>query len=128
MTPVTGLYAGLLALLLIFLSYRVVMYRRGHMISVGDKGDAELLIRIRAHGNCAEYAPMALLLILLVELQGAPAMAVHLLGLSLVAGRLAHAYGLNAQPKRMMFRVVGMVLTFGVLGVAALGLIAHALF
>jgi uncharacterized membrane protein YecN with MAPEG domain len=43
----------------------------------------------------------------------------HLLGLGLVAARAIHAYGLSQTPHILRFRVLGMSLTFTVIGVAA---------
>ncbi len=79
--------------------------------------------RIRAHGNFAEYTPIALLLIAFVEMtDGAPAI-VHGLGLALLVARLMHAIALSSLTLRPVFRTGGMVLTFAVLAVAAIGLL-----
>ncbi|NNC55212.1 MAG: hypothetical protein HKO07_05785, partial [Pseudomonadales bacterium] len=53
---ITLLYAGLLSILLLVLSYRVVQIRR-QGIALGDGGDLTLQRRIRAHGNFTEYVP-----------------------------------------------------------------------
>jgi uncharacterized membrane protein YecN with MAPEG domain len=98
MLEITSLYAGLLALLFLWLSARVIVYRRGNKISMGDHGDNSLLKRMRAQGNCAEYAPFGVLLLALVEMSGAPNVAVHLLGLMLLSGRALHAWGFSASP------------------------------
>ena len=124
----TPLYAGLLALLLVFLSFRVIFYRFSARISLGDGEDKALQKRIRVQANCVEYAPFGALLLLLAELQGAPLWALHLLGLTLLAGRLLHAYGLGATPQVPRLRQAGMVLTFSMFMATALGLIGHALF
>lgn len=123
---ITPIYASLIALLFLFLSARVIRYRRGNLISVGDAGDKALLQRMRAQANCAEYAPVALLLMLLVELQGAPAIAVHCVGAMLLVGRVAHAYGFSQHPQIMGLRVLGMLLTLTMILVTALGLLVHA--
>ena len=69
---VTALYAGLIALLYLFLSYNVVLARRSQRVSVGDGGDKLVRKRMRTHANCAEYAPIGLILLMLVEMQGMP--------------------------------------------------------
>lgn len=125
---ITPLYAGLITLIFLALTVRVVRYRRANQLSVGDYGDKALLARMRAQGNCAEYAPIGLILLLLVELQGAPGIAVHILGLMLLAGRAMHAYGFSQHPQIMPLRVGGMVLTLSMLVFGSLGLIAHSLF
>lgn len=125
---VTSLYTALVALLFLVLSARVILYRRAHMISLGDTGDKALLKRMRAQANCGEYAPIALLLLLVAELNAAPALALHLMGLTLLVGRVLHAVGFSATPQRMILRQVGMVMTLGMILLSALGLIGHALF
>ncbi|WP_422030748.1 MAPEG family protein [Roseovarius sp.] len=124
----TPLYAGLLALLLVFLSFRVIFYRFSARISLGDEDDKNLRKRIRVQANCAEYAPFGVILLLLAELQGAPFWALHLLGGTLVAGRLLHAVGMGSTPQILRLRQAGMVLTFTMFMATALGLIGHALF
>jgi len=82
---ITALYASLLGLWLIVLSVRVILYRRESSISLGHKENQMLERRIRAQGNFAEYAPMAILFLGLLELQGGPAWALHVLALLLSA-------------------------------------------
>ena len=55
--PVTALYAGLMALLLLVLSIRVSQTRGKLGISLGGGGDAVMERRIRAQANLIEYAP-----------------------------------------------------------------------
>ncbi len=73
MPLITPLYAALAAVILIVLSLRVIGARRSRRVAIGDGADEDLARRIRAHGNFTEYAPLALVLILLLELGGAPA-------------------------------------------------------
>jgi len=108
----TPIYAALLAFVLIFLSLRVIRTRRTAKVALGDGGDAALLRASRAQANFAEYVPMALVLMGCAELQGAPVLAVHGLGLVLLAGRLVHAYGVSQAEEDYRFRVRGMQLTF----------------
>ncbi len=126
MFPVTSFYAALIALVFLVLSARVIRYRRSNKIGLGDDGDKSLLKRMRAQANCAEYAPIALMLLALVEAQGAPLIAVHILGLLLLAGRVLHGWGFSVSPPVMGARVGGMVLTLTMIAAAALGLLAHA--
>ncbi|WP_224823298.1 MAPEG family protein [Cognatishimia sp. MH4019] len=127
MLGITALYAGLIALVFLVLSFRVIGYRRSNQIGLGDAGDKSLLKRIRAQANCAEYAPIGLILLALVEAQGAPGWVVHGLGITLLLGRVAHAYGFSASPPVMNLRVAGVLLTTGMIALSAIGLIAHAL-
>ena len=123
----TAIYAALLALLFVVLSVRVVSRRRSAGVTIGVAGDAELERAVRVHANFAEYAPYALLLMLLIELSGYTLWVVHALGVLLVAGRLVHAYGVSRSPEDYRFRVTGMALTFAVLGAAALLLLLDEL-
>ncbi len=67
------------------------------------------------HGNFAEYVPFALVLLALAELSGAHWAGVHALGLSLLAGRLLHAYGISVKAGVSFGRFWGTALTFAVL-------------
>jgi hypothetical protein len=93
---VTPLYAGLLGLLFVILSLRVITTRFTARVTLGDGGDKMLAKRIRVHGNFAEYAPMGLILLTLAELQGAPLWVVHLLGVMLLGGGLYTPSGWGA--------------------------------
>ncbi|MEL6242726.1 MAG: MAPEG family protein [Pseudomonadota bacterium] len=125
---VTPIYAGLLALLFIALSVRVIRYRQGAGISLGDAGDVAMQRRIRAQANFAEYAPLGLILLLAIEMQGAPALALHALGLLLLVGRTAHGIGLTRAQPNPALRVGGMFLTLAALALMALGTLLHAIF
>ena len=109
---ITPIYAAALALLLITLSARVIAYRRANQLGLGDHGDKGLLKRMRAQANCAEYVPMGVVLIALVELQNGGTFWVHAIGLLLLAGRIAHGVGFSARPPIMQLRITGMMLTF----------------
>lgn len=116
--PVTALYAGLLAILFVGLSLRVIGGRHRAGLSLGE-GDRALLRRIRAHANFAEYVPLALILLGLAEGLGTPRWILHGLGLGLLAGRLAHAWGVSGEPEDLRFRMAGMASTFTVIGLGA---------
>ncbi|MFT6675992.1 MAG: putative membrane protein YecN with MAPEG domain [Sulfitobacter sp.] len=128
LVTVTPLYAALIALLFLGLSWRVISYRRAKHLSLGDTGDKNLLKRMRAQANCAEYAPLALVLMLLSELSGAPELVLHLMGSALLLGRVLHALGFAATPQKIILRQIGMLLTLLMIALSALGLIGHALF
>ncbi len=125
MTPVaaplyaTPVYAALLAILFLVLSVRVARSRKATRILLGTEGDPELLRRVRVQGNCAEYAPLGLLLILIVELQGCPTWWVHGLGVLLLVGRVVHAWGVSQTDEPALIRGAGMVMTLSSIGLAA---------
>lgn len=106
---ITGLYAALLGLMFLGLSHYVIAGRRHYKTGRGDGGNDDLATRIRIHGNYAETIPFALLLVMLVEMQGAPLLSLHAMGVILIVGRVSHGYALHKNILR--WRVVGMVLT-----------------
>ena len=117
---ITATYAGLLGLVYIALSMNVIRTRRAAQVSLGSGGDELLQRRMRAHGNFAEYVPLALLLIALVETGGQAAWLIHSLGVALLLGRLLHGYALSSLSRRPAARVGGMMLTLAVIGITAL--------
>lgn len=125
--PIAALYAGLLTLLLLYLSVRVIGVRQAGKVEIGDGGDRQLLRRIRVHANFVEYTPYALILIGLLESLKAPGLMLHILGTTLLVGRVLHAYALSQTPHILPVRVLGMALTFGVLAVAAVGCVTLGL-
>lgn len=125
MTLVTPLYAAILSLLCVVLSVRTLTLRRRFGVAIGP-GDEPLLARaVRAHGNFTEYVPISLILLLLVDLESNRDALLHGLGLMLVVGRAAHAYGVSQVAEDFRFRVVGMALTFTVMGSCALLILAR---
>jgi uncharacterized protein len=112
MPPViTALYGALNAILNIVLANRVSQLRGVHGVSLGE-GDAKpLQIAIRAHGNNAEFVPLAIVTLLLAELCGGHPVALHAFGAALLIGRIAHPIGL---PRRAPnpFRYMGTALTW----------------
>ena len=122
---ITLLYTALLAILTIALMINVVRLRNSQKVNLGDGGNKVLTQAIRAHGNLTENAPIALLVILLLEMIGSANWIVHTLGAVLVVGRLLHAHALLTAG--MPGRVVGAVATnLVVLVGAALLLRAYA--
>ena len=79
-----------------------------------------LLRRARAHANFAEYVPLALVLMALVELQEGSTWTLHLIGALIIAGRLIHAFGISREPENGRLRVFGIALTLAALITGAL--------
>ena len=126
MQMITPIYAGLLTLVFLALSIMVIRQRFAVRTSVGDAGDKGMIKRMRTQANFAEYVPLGLILMLCAELQSAPAMAVHAMGASLLIGRICHAIGMSRTPQIFLLRQIGILLTFAMLTLTALGLIGHA--
>ncbi|MDF3031739.1 MAG: hypothetical protein K0R03_2297 [Moraxellaceae bacterium] len=116
--PVTLLYAGLLSLVFLILSARVVLMRGEGGISLGDGGNPVMLRRIRAHANFAEYVPLLLLMIGFLEASGVSATVLHGLGATLLVARVLHGYALSFTASFKFGRMVGAALTFLLLLVA----------
>jgi uncharacterized protein len=99
MTPtiplITALTAAVLGLLGASLTANVIINRVRTGIIAGDGGVASLAQAIRAHGNFVEQAPLTLILLGLAEAIAVRPLVVGILGILLVAARLASAYGLN---------------------------------
>ena len=117
---ITAFYAALLALFFVFLSIRVIGWRRLKSVELGHGEDSQLLRRMRVHANFAEYVPFTLLLMAIAESMTAPHPLIHVAGLILIAGRLMHAYGLSQTPHILRLRVGGMILTFTALALSAI--------
>ncbi|MCJ2376983.1 MAPEG family protein [Vibrio sp. ZSDZ34] len=119
---VTALYASLLTLILIWLSYNVIKQRRAAQISYSDGGVEALQIARSAQGNAVDYIPITLILMALTELNGTPLFWVHIMGILFVLGRIFHAKAILN--RTMKGRVIGMQFTlFTMLGLVASNLL-----
>lgn len=116
---ITIFYASLLAVFFVFLSFRTIRLRRTLKIGVGDAGNAKMLRGMRVHSNFSEYVPLALLLMFFVEAKLAAPFFVHGLGILLLLGRSAHAFGVSQEQENFKFRVFGMLSTFAVILLSA---------
>lgn len=112
MIAITPLYAGFFGLLLILLSWRITSLRSKYEIKMGDGGHTELTAATRAHGNLIEYLPTALLLMIIVEMQGFSPWVLHTLGLQLVTARVLHLRGVNDPSGKSKNRKIGTRLTW----------------
>ena len=116
----TPIYAAILGLGFVGLSFLTLRLRRQNKIALGDGGNPQLLRAIRVHSNFAEYVPIALILIYMTESIGAPIYLIHFLGISLLIGRLSHACGVSQENEDFKFRVFGMIATFNAIIVSSL--------
>lgn len=104
---VTPLYALPVAAIYLILWFRVSSVRSDAKVSFGDGGNPLLLQRIRQHGNCAEWTFFVLILMILAEGMGTPAIWLHVSGALLLVGRIAHPFGLVAGDAGHPLRYVG---------------------
>lgn len=119
--PITGAYAGLLALLVLGLALRVVLRRRRHRVGLGDGANADLSQAMRVHANAIENIPTALLLMLCLELNGAGPLGLHILGSALLVARVIHAWGFSRHEGVSFGRYYGTLVTWLVILCAAAG-------
>jgi uncharacterized membrane protein YecN with MAPEG domain len=110
----TPLYAGLLVFWYIVLSLKVIQHRQTG-IKLGDGGDPLMLRVIRGHANFAEYVPLALIMMAVLEYGHTSIYLLHALGIVLLLGRILHGYALSFTKRWRFGRVWGTVLTYVVL-------------
>lgn len=111
---ITALYASLLALWLVFLSFRVIALRGSPVfafLNINTDDDEMLQRAIRAHGNLTEYAPMMVILLYLLETNGTDPGTLHSIGLAFLIGRLMHGICFGFMKSSMPLRIGGTVLT-----------------
>jgi uncharacterized membrane protein YecN with MAPEG domain len=117
--PVTGLYAGLLVLLLLVLAARVSLLRGKLRVGQGHGNDPQHARAIRVHGNAVEWILPMLVVLLVAELDGANRTFLHVCGVTFIAARIAHAVGLSRTTKESPGRFWGMAGTWLVIGALA---------
>lgn len=129
---ITSITAAVLGLIFIVLTARVGKARgqagaslgdgSGGLIKRGEEHTAPLLVASRSHANFAEYVPLCLILMALLERGSSPAWFVGALGAVLVVARILHPIGMGrASPN--LFRASGATGTILVLAVASIGLL-----
>jgi len=125
---ITCFYLAILALIFLVLGLQVSRLRRGNRVLFGDGDNRELRSAIRAHANFAEYVPIIVLMVALLEISGLPALRVHLLMGTLLVARLMHPLGMYVGPRTLQFqicRVGGISLTLVVLLAAAITMLSR---
>lgn len=124
---ITLITAGVLGLFFVVLSIRVVRQRLSTGVSlgqsttsivVGNTPEDALLVATRTHANFAEYVPLSLLLLFLLEQISTPRWMVIVLAVTLVGARVAHAVGMSL-PAPNPWRVTGTSLQWTVLAIAS---------
>ena len=96
--PVTMIFAGVAAILNIWLAIRVGQVRGSEKVSIGDGGNEAVIRRMRAHSNYVEFTPFVLILIGVIELahSGAPApLWLWIVAAVYFLGRIGHGLGMD---------------------------------
>ena len=117
---ITLVTASLIGLLLIYLSANVSRERGRAKVSVGDGGDAQLINAIRAQGNLTEFAPVALILLGLLEFQGTNPVILMVFGAAFVLGRFMHGLTFGKFEGRNPYRFWGTILSWLMILLASL--------
>ena len=117
---ITALYAGILGLIILALGINVTVHRVKLKVSLGDGGNPQMLRMIRLHGNAVEYVPLALLLMLAYELNGGRHLALHVIGIALLAGRLIQTSAMWSTDVPGAGRGIGQSLNWLSIGMLAL--------
>lgn len=110
MLATTPIYIAILGLLFIPFTARAGLYRLKSKIFIGTGDDPEMLRRVRGQANFIETVPIALFLLIVMELVGANSLWLHALGGALVFGRITHYIGLTEMGP-LAFRPLGMGVT-----------------
>lgn len=118
---ITLLYAGALSLWFLVLSIKVIKGRSGKDgVNLGDGGKPDMLRVIRGHANFAEYVPLVLLMMAMLESSGVfQTWVLHVLGGTLLASRILHGIALSFTQKFFLGRFLGTLATLIVLAVCA---------
>ena len=114
---VTLLFAAILSAFMIVLAVRVLDLRGSPVTKSFHKpgrviDPLELERAIRGHGNLIEYAPLFLILMLLLELTGASETFLYICGTVFTVGRFMHGIAFSFMKKNGLLRIGGMTLTF----------------
>lgn len=118
---VASVYVAINILMLVWLAFRVVTHRFRGKISMGDGGSEALAKAIRVHGNASENTPPMLIGLLALAFLSGPIWSIHALGIGFTLGRILHAIGMGGGP--IIFRQVGMMLTWTAMGIVSLALL-----
>jgi uncharacterized membrane protein YecN with MAPEG domain len=118
---ITALYAAILAFIIVALGINVTVHRVKLGVPLGDGGNPQMLCMIRLHGNAVEYIPLALVLMLVYEINGGWHTALHIIGIALVAGRLIQTWAMWSTEIAGAGRGTGQTLTW--LSIAALAVL-----
>ncbi len=128
MPEITAAVAAVCALMLVAMSADVAYQRSHHKVALQGLGENKHVTRaVRAHGNYTEHVPLALVLLLLLELRGTPPAMLVIAGSLLVVARLSHWFGLKTSSGPTPWRLFGVGVTWLVLAGEAVGLLVSLL-
>ena len=115
----TMFWAGLLAILFVYLAFQTALARTKES-SVGE-GTGDLLKKSRVVGNFAEHVPLMLIMMMFLENDGYEGF-ITILGLLFFICRLSHIYGILYQdgvgPKEYPARAIGAMGSLALMAIA----------
>jgi uncharacterized membrane protein YecN with MAPEG domain len=106
---IVAFYVALSLFLNPALMLRIGLVRQKKKINLGDGGDADMIARIRAHGNFTEVAPLALIGLIAIAMLSGSAIMLHIFGAMYFIGRILHFLGMRGTLGQG--RLFGTVLT-----------------
>jgi uncharacterized membrane protein YecN with MAPEG domain len=126
---ISATYVAIAMLMLVPLSINVVKERNSASQILGAEPNTSLHRAVRAHGNFAEYAPIILIGLVVLESLSASKKTLHAMGSLFIFGRASHAVSiLYLEPLHQMLhlRKIGMITTFSIMLAIAIAIFAHA--
>ena len=123
---ITPMYVAVLGVLFIPFTLRVGLYRVKNSIDIGDGKDNTLIKLNRGQGNFIETVPLAVILLIVMEILGASSTWLHTLGALLVVGRCLHYVGITGAGPAIC-RPLGMFSTLGVYAGSSFWILSHTL-
>ena len=110
--PITAIFALIFTVLIFALASQVVYWRKKLRVGYGSAGKEPLQQAMSAHSNAIENLPLAIILFLMLELQGVSELILIITGSVLVFARLIHAYGLSNSVYVSFGRTYGTMITW----------------
>ncbi|NBX74303.1 MAG: hypothetical protein EBZ69_05485 [Alphaproteobacteria bacterium] len=115
---ITPLYAGLAGVLLALLGMNVT-YHWVRVVVTRDKEPEYLKRAENILSSFIEFVPLTLALLVMIEMRGAPQEILHILGSTLLVGRIMHAVAMHDFSLSNPMRAIGAQLTYLVLLIAS---------
>ncbi|MGV6800454.1 MAG: MAPEG family protein [bacterium] len=121
----TAMATSVLTFLLTGLGLLTSFGRRKHGQSLGTGEIAVLQKRSRAHGNLAEYAPLYLFTMALLEMSGAGHNYIAIIASLFVVARFLQAIGMLGKDGPNVARFIGSLMTYLIGFILSVWLIVH---
>lgn len=117
--PIALTTTGAAALVNFWLGLRIGRVRAAEKILVGDGGNPRLIARMRAQLNFAEYTPIILILVGLIEFARGTQLWLWVVAGAFILGRVLHAFGMDGWMPGRMIGISTTMLTMIGLGIYA---------